>query len=73
MNNKKLNFKGFMADSAHANFNAMKRMFVFGDPTIPMHGREQICLMHWAKSMEMHTRCLIKPNIQNKHKSLCHQ
>ncbi len=43
-----VNFKGFMANNAQTNFNAMKRMFGFGDLTIPMVGRERICLMHWV-------------------------
>ncbi len=43
-----VNFKGFMANDAQTNFNAMRRMFGFGDPTIPMIGRERICFMHWV-------------------------
>jgi hypothetical protein len=62
-----------MVDSAQANFNVVRRMFGSKDLTIPMVGRECTCLMHWALSMEMHIRRLIKPNLQKEHKRLCHQ
>ncbi len=68
-----VNFKGFMANNAQTNFNAMMRMFGFGDPTIPMVGRKHICLMHWVWSMEVHIRHLIKVDLLKEHKRLCHQ
>ena len=37
---KNINFKGFMADSAQANFNAIRKIFGSGDRSIPIEGKE---------------------------------
>jgi hypothetical protein len=42
----KPNFKGFMADSARVNWNAIKVVYGFGDVTIRMVDKEQTCLFH---------------------------
>ncbi len=60
-------------NSAQANFNVVRRTFSYGDLIIPMVGRKCTCLMHWMKSVEMHTRCLIKLDLEKEHKRLCHQ
>ena len=39
-------FARFMADSAHANFNAVHEIFGSGDKTIPMKGKERSCQFH---------------------------
>ena len=36
-----VNFKGFMCDSAQANFNAVKVLFGSGDPKVSMENRER--------------------------------
>jgi hypothetical protein len=41
-------FKGFMADSAQANWNAIRVIYGSGDATIPMKDQERTCLFHWA-------------------------
>ena len=38
-----ITFKGFMADSAQANFNAIRIVFGSGDPKVPMENQEQTC------------------------------
>ena len=41
-----ITFKGFMADSAQANFNAVRIVFGSRDPKIPMENRERTCQFH---------------------------
>ena len=41
-------FKGFMADSAQANWNAVRIVYGGGDLTVPMEERERTCLFHWT-------------------------
>ena len=38
-----VNFKGFMANNAQANFNAVRRIFGSGDKNIPKEGKERTC------------------------------
>ena len=51
-----LNFCGFMADSAQANFIAVQEIFGTGDKTQPMVNRERTCLFHWTTTLD----CLTK-------------
>jgi hypothetical protein len=62
-----VNFKGFMYDSAQANFNAVRVVFGFGDPTIPMENRERTYLFHWKMALERHRKQLIRSNLQVEH------
>jgi hypothetical protein len=57
------NFKGFMADSAHANWNADRIVYGSGDPKVPMENRERTCLLHWTTSLKRHTQKYIKPDM----------
>jgi hypothetical protein len=41
-------FKGFMAYSAHANWNVVKVLYGNGDATIPMKDQKRTCLFHWS-------------------------
>jgi hypothetical protein len=50
------NFKGFMADSAQANWNAVQIVYDSGDPKVPKENRECICLLHWTTSLKQHTQ-----------------
>ena len=68
-----VNFKGFMADSAQANFNAVRRIFGSGNKNIPMAGKERTSEFHWSMVLDRHTRQLIKPELQAKHIELCHE
>jgi hypothetical protein len=45
-------FKGFMADSAQANWNVIRVIYNCGDATIPMKDQEMTCLFHWTQSLE---------------------
>ena len=47
---KKLDFKGFMADEAQANWHAIKIVYN-GGPGNVMIGQERPCLFHWEKSL----------------------
>jgi hypothetical protein len=45
-------FKGFMADSAQANWNAVRMIYGSGDASIPMKDQERTCLFYWAQSLK---------------------
>ena len=68
-----VNFKGFMADSAQANWNAVRTIYGTGDPKQPMENRERTCLLHWTTSLNRHTQKFIKPDMQFQHNLLCKQ
>ena len=68
-----VNFKGFMADSAQTNFNAIRKICGSGDKSIPMEGKERTCQFHWSMALNRHTKQLIKPELQAKHIELCHK
>ena len=50
------NFKGFMTDSAQANWNAVRIIYGSGDKAVPMENQERTCLFHWTQSLEKHTK-----------------
>jgi len=52
-------FKGFMADSVQANWNAVRIVYGSGDILDPMPNQEQICLFHWTQSIEKHMKSKI--------------
>ena len=43
-------FKGFMADSAQANWNAIWVIYGNSDTAIPKKDQERTCLFHWTQS-----------------------
>ena len=43
-----MNFKGFMANNAHANWIAVKKIYGEGDPTLPMSERYMVKAMEWS-------------------------
>lgn len=47
-----VNFKGFMVDSAHANWIVMMKVYNDGDSNIPLEGRECTCLFHWSANLD---------------------
>ena len=49
-------FRGFMADSAQANWNAVRIVYGSGDPKVPIEGHERTCYFHWTQSLEKHTK-----------------
>jgi hypothetical protein len=70
---EKPNFKGFMADSAHANWNAVQIVYGSGNPKVPMENRERTCLLHWTTLLNRYTHKHIKPDMQDQHNLLCKQ
>ena len=69
----KVNFKGFMADSAQANWNAVRIIYGSGDASEKMVDRERTCLFHWTQSLEKHTKADIRQDLQSQHRRLCQQ
>ena len=68
-----VNFKGFMADSAQANWNAVRKVYGSGDPRVCMEGREHTCLFHWMLCLQRATTKNIKLEFHDQHKELCKQ
>ena len=68
-----VNFKGFMADSAQANWNAVRIIYGSGDATEKMVDKERTCLFHWTQSLEKHTKADIRQDLQSQHQKLCQQ
>ena len=66
-----VNFKGFMADSAQANWNAVRITYGSGDASIRMENRERTCLFHWTQSLEKHTKANIRIDLQDQHRRMC--
>jgi hypothetical protein len=65
--------KGFMADSAQANWNVVQIVYGSGDPKVPMENRERTSLVQWTTSLKRHTQKFIKPNMQDQYNHLCKQ
>lgn len=42
------NFKGFMANNTHANWNALRNIFGSWDPTNAMFGKTYMPFFHWT-------------------------
>lgn len=68
-----VNFKGFMADSAQANWNAVREIYGTGDKTVPMKEKERSCLLHWTKCMHRVTNLYVTPVLRDEHKRICTQ
>ena len=49
-------FQGFMADSAQANWSAVRIVYGSGDPKVPMPSQERTCYFHWSQALEKHTK-----------------
>ena len=70
---KPVNFKGFIVDSAGANWNAVRKIYSSGDPHTMMEDHEQTCLLHWLTSLNRHTDNYIKSEFQEQHRVICEQ
>ena len=66
-----VNFKGFMADNAQANWIVVRKIYGDGDPLIPLEGRELTCFFHWSANLDKITQKHIRPSLQHEHKQLC--
>lgn len=51
-NVSKINFKGFMVDTAQTNWISIKKLYSDGDPRVPLEGLEQTFLVHWFASLD---------------------
>ena len=58
------NFKGFMVDSAMANWNAVCIVYGSGYTNVKMENRERTCLLHWSTSLHKHMQKYIKEAFQ---------
>ena len=67
------NFKGFMADSAQANWNAVRVIYGNGKKEDRMDDRERTCQFHWTQSMVKYTEKYIPEELWEQHKKMCHQ
>ena len=59
----KVMFKGFMADSAQANWNEVRMIYSNGDPTLSMVAHEHICFFHWSASLDKVTQKYMKVSL----------
>ena len=66
-----VNFKGFMVDSAQANWNAVKTIYGDGDSSLSMVARERTYLFHWSANLDKVPQKYIKPSLQFQHKQIC--
>ena len=67
------NFKGFMADSAQANWNAVRIIYGNGKKEDRMVDWERTCQFHWTQSMVKYTEKYIPEELWEQHKKMCHQ
>ncbi len=67
------NFKGFMANNTHANWNALRKIFGFGDPTIAMFGKEHTCPFHQTQYVEKILEIIIRIDLQDDYRKLCNE
>ena len=68
---KNINFKRFMADSVHVNFNALKKIFGLRNKNIPIEEKERTCQFHWSMTLDHHSKQLINLELQRRHIKLC--
>jgi hypothetical protein len=47
-----INFKGHTVDTAHANWNAIKKLYSEGDLGLPVVGRERTYHFHLSRSLD---------------------
>jgi hypothetical protein len=63
-----------MVDIAQANWNVVRIVYGFLDPTMEMVNKERNCLFHWIQSLEIHTKQLISLEYQDQqHKRFCYE
>ena len=58
----KTNLKGLMADSAQANWNAVRNIYGVGDPNLLIVGRERTYLLHRSQYLDKLTLATINPH-----------
>ena len=68
-----LEFKGFMANSAQANWNVIRIVYGSGDPKVPIDDCGRTCFFHWIQLLEKYTKQFILHDLQDQHSHLCLQ
>ena len=63
-----MNLKVFMANNAHANWNAVIRIYSVGDPNLPMMDHKHIYFFHWSHSFDKVMNKYIKASLWFQHK-----
>jgi hypothetical protein len=58
------NFKGFMANNAHAIWNVVCIVYSFEDASMKMVDKERTCMFHWTRMLDKHTKQLITSKLQ---------
>ena len=48
---KKVEFVGFMANSAQTNFNVVCEIFGSGNKNVPMAGKKRTCQFYWSMAL----------------------
>ena len=48
----KVNFKGFMADSSHAKWNKLRKVYADGDQNVPLEVHKHTCIFHWSTILD---------------------
>ena len=66
-----MNIKDIWWDSAHVNWDAVKKRYDESDPSLPMVGREHTCLFHWPYNLDKVMQKYINVLLQFQHKQLC--
>jgi hypothetical protein len=66
-----LDFKGFMVDNTHANWNVVYIVYGFEDASMKMVDKEQTYMFHWTQLLDRHIKQLITSKLQERHKALC--
>ena len=59
-----VNFKGYMANSAQSNWNAVRKIYGDSEPHLPMVDRERTCLFHWSANLDKVTQKYIKSSLR---------
>ncbi len=63
----KPSFKGFMVSSVQVNWNVVKIIYDFGDAIVRMVDKKR--LFHYTQLLDKHTKQLMRPKLQDKHKA----
>jgi hypothetical protein len=66
-------FKGFMANSAQVNWNAIQIVYGIQDPLVKMVNKKRTCFFHWIQFLNKHTKQMIAPKFHDQHKTLYYE
>ena len=63
-----IQFKGFMTDSAQANWNAVRIVYGGGILQFQWKSGRGHAFFHWTQSLEKHTKADIRGDLQEQHR-----